>query len=67
VTVLDQRRLRILAAIGEELRRQGRIDPRDVDLEALAAAVDAALVHPATEDIEELSRDLDELNAANDV
>jgi hypothetical protein len=63
----DQRRSRILEAIVAELRRQGRLDPRDIDVDAMARAVHEALERPAVEDVDSLSREPDELNAANDV
>lgn len=57
------RRVAILSALRGELKRQ---DVSSVDVDALAAAVDKALGGWEPPDVDELSKETDELNAAND-
>jgi hypothetical protein len=66
---LDERKQTILEALGREIARQAEDDDRaELDLVALAVAVDAALggdgVMPG-EDVDD-GKHPDELNAAND-
>ena len=61
----NERRIAILAAASSEIRRQGlALDV--VDLESLASAIERVLAAPEDGDVDELSREPDELNAAND-
>ncbi|RYE87562.1 MAG: hypothetical protein EOP19_03960 [Hyphomicrobiales bacterium] len=65
---LDDRKQRILDALEREIARQAETDLDEIDLVALAVAVDAALggdgVMPGGE-IDD-GKEPDELNAAND-
>ena len=65
---LDDRKQLILEALGREIARQAETDLKEIDLVALAVAVDAALggdgVMPGDE-VDE-GKEPDELNAAND-
>lgn len=65
---LDDRKQLILEALGREIARQAETDIEEIDLVALAVAVDAALggdgVMPGDE-VDE-GKEPDELNAAND-
>ncbi|HEY9012065.1 MAG TPA: hypothetical protein VIN06_13700 [Devosia sp.] len=65
---LDDRKQLILEALGREIARQAETDLAEIDLVALAVAVDAALggdgVMPGDE-VDE-GKEPDELNAAND-
>ena len=65
---LDERKQTILAALGEEIQRQAEADLEEIDLVALAVAVDRALGgdgimpgHPVDD-----GKTPEELNAAND-
>lgn len=63
------RRLTILAALATELDRQcspAAPGAAALDLDALAEAVDLALGDAPPADVDALSREPDELNAAND-
>lgn len=62
----NERRIAVLAAASRELRQQG-IGLETIDLEALATAIERALDAPEPGDVDELSREPDELNAANDI
>ena len=67
-TELDERKQLILEALGREIERQAESDLEEIDLVALAVAVDRALggdgVMPG-EDVDD-GKAPDELNAAND-
>jgi hypothetical protein len=65
MTSISERRISILAALSAEFRRQG-IDPANVEVEAVATAVECALENPQPEDVDALSKEPEELNAAND-
>lgn len=60
---LGSRRLAVISALADELQRQG---VTAVDLEALATAVDTALGRWTPPDVDDLSKEPDELNATND-
>lgn len=65
---LDERKQTILEALGREIARQAETDLAEIDLVALAVAVDAALggdgVMPGG--VIDDGKEPDELNAAND-
>lgn len=63
----ESRRHDIVAAITRELQRQALTDAARIDVTALAEAVERALDQPEAEEIDELSREPDDLNAANDI
>ena len=63
----EKRKLDISTAISRELHRQGVPEAATIDLHALAEAVDRALEEPEPVDVDELSREPDDLNAANDI
>lgn len=65
---LDERKQLILEALGREIARQAETDLQEIDLVALAVAVDAALGGDGVMPGEEVDdgKEPDELNAAND-
>lgn len=65
---LDDRKQLILEALGREIARQAETDLEEIDLVALAVAVDAALGGDGVMPGEEVDdgKQPDELNAAND-
>jgi len=64
---IGSRKMAILAALRRELDRHVGKSAGDVDAEALARAVDAALGDWEPPEVDELSKEPDELNASNDV
>lgn len=67
-TNLDERKQLILEALGREIARQAETDLEEIDLIALAVAVDLALGGDGVMPGEEIDdgKTPDELNAAND-
>lgn len=67
-TELDDRKQLILEALGREIARQAETDLEEIDLVALAVAVDLALGGDGVMPGEEVDdgKTPDELNAAND-
>jgi hypothetical protein len=67
-TELDERKQLILEALGREIARQAETDLDEIDLVALAVAVDLALGGDGVMPGEEIDdgKTPDELNAAND-
>ena len=65
---LDDRKQLILEALGREIARQAETDLKEIDLVALAVAVDAALGGDGAMPGDEIDegKEPDELNAAND-
>ena len=65
---LDDRKQLILEALGREIARQAETDLKEIDLVALAVAVDAALGGDGAMPGDEVDegKEPDELNAAND-
>lgn len=68
---LDERKKAILRALSDEIARQAETDLEEIDLVALAVAVDAALggdgvMPPRGGDGYDDGKEPDELNAAND-
>jgi hypothetical protein len=65
---LDDRKRLILSALETEIARQAGTDLREIDLVALAVAIDAALGGDGVMPGEEVDdgKEPDELNAAND-
>ncbi len=65
---LDERKQKILAALGEEIQRQAEADLDEIDLVALAVAVDRALGGDGAMpgDPVDDGKTPEELNAAND-
>lgn len=60
------RRQRILSAISDEVGRQAVDKVKQLDIEAIAAAVEKSLVTHKN-DVDALSREPDHLNASNDI